>query len=159
MQDDWAKAAKVYNRVVLNKRGFSGKLPIALAASARPTACGGGSYAWFGGNYEDKVATFAQFATARERLSMFGQNSGRSGALAAWQNRRGCVVDRDLPTRRLEVGGYRSRGRTTRMSDFRVGLFDTPATGTVWFRPGLSGRRSQTVWRQSTLETPNDRQG
>jgi putative ABC transport system permease protein len=28
MQDDWQKAAKVYNRVVvLNKQGFSGKLP------------------------------------------------------------------------------------------------------------------------------------
>ena len=111
MQDDWAKAAKVYNRVVvLNKQGFSGKLPIAYVERVRQAdgVKAAVPYAWFGGNYEDKVATFARFATDPRELSMFGQNSRSIRSNLPRGRRIVAVVSLtvDLPTKGLE--GWRA---------------------------------------------------
>ena len=138
----------------MNKQGFAGKLPIAYVERVRQAegVKAAVPYAWFGGKYEDEVATFAQFATdPREAFNVWTEFKIDPEQLAAWQkNRRGCVVDRRLADEKGWKIGERIPLKGTYYPydlDLEiVGLFDTPKpTGTVWFQLGLSGRRSQAV--------------
>jgi putative ABC transport system permease protein len=105
MQDVWQKEAKVYNRiVVMNKQGFSGQLPIAYVDRVRQMegVRAAVPYSWYGGMYKDERMPFAQFGTdADEVFKVWSEFHIPPEQLEAWQkNRRGCVVDHRMATRR-----------------------------------------------------------
>ena len=135
MSDTWAKDAKVYNRiVVMNKQGFSGKLPIAYVERVRQAegVKAAVPYAWFGGMYEDEKMPFAQFGTdPREVFNVWSEFHIPPEQLAAWQkNRRGCVIDRRFAEKREWKIGDQIRLKGTYYPvdlDLEiVGIYDTP---------------------------------
>ena len=143
MQDVWQKDAKVYNRiVVMNKQGFSGKLPIAYVERVRQAegVKAAVPYAWFGGMYKDEKMPFAQFATdPREVFNVWSEFKIDPEQLAAWQkNRRGCVIDRRFAEKRgWKIGEQIPLKGTYYPYDLElelVGIFDTPKpVDSLWF--------------------------
>ncbi len=135
MQDNWAKDAKVYNRiVVMNKQGFSGKLPIAYVERVRQAegVKAAVPYTWFGGMYKEEKMQFAQFGTdPREVFNVWPEFHIAPEQLAAWQkNRRGCVVDRRFAEKRdWKIGDKIPLKGTYYPVDLEleiVGIYDTP---------------------------------
>lgn len=143
MQKIWQKDAKVYNRiVVMNKQGFSGKLPIAYVQRVRQAegVKAAVPYAWFGGMYKDDKAPFAQFATdSREAFNVWSEFKIDPDQLTAWQkNRRGCVVDRRFAEKRgWKIGDKIPLKGTYYPYDLElelVGIFETPKpVESLWF--------------------------
>jgi putative ABC transport system permease protein len=143
MQDVWAKDAKVYNRiVVMNKQGFSGKVPIAYLDRVRRLdgIKAAVPYQWYGGTYKDERTMFAQFGTdSKEVFNVWAEFNIAPEELKAWQqNRRGCVVDRRLAEEQHWKIGDKIPLKGTyypfNLDLELVGLFDAPKpTGTLWF--------------------------
>lgn len=143
MQDVWSDDAKTHNRiVVLNKQGFSGKVPIACVDRVRRMAgvTAAVPYAWYGGTYKDEPAPFAQFATdAKEIFNVWSEFTIAPEQLAAWQtNRQGCVVDsRFAQQRGWKIGEKIPLKGTYYQFDLQlemVGVFKSPQpTGSLWF--------------------------
>jgi putative ABC transport system permease protein len=143
MQDIWQKDAKVYNRiVVMNKQGFSGKLPIAYVERVRQAAGVKAAvpYSWFGGMYKDEKMPFAQFATdAREVFNVWDEYTIDPDQLAAWRkNRQGCVVDRRFAEKRgWKIGDKIPLKGAYYPYDLDlelVGIFETPKpVESLWF--------------------------
>lgn len=143
MQSVWRDDAKKFNRmVVMNIQGFTGKVPIAMVDRVREMdgVKDAVPYAWFGGNYKDEQATFAQFGTdADHAFQVWDEFSIAPQELEAWQkDQQGCVVDRRL----AETQGWKIGDRIPLQGTFYqidldlklVGLFDAPKnTGTLWF--------------------------
>ena len=105
MQDAWSEEAVKYHRVVvMNKQGFSGRLPIAYVDDVRETegVVAAVPYAWFGGNYQEQQMPCAQFGTdADYSFTVWDEIKIEPQQLEAWQkNRQGCVVDRRLAEKR-----------------------------------------------------------
>ncbi len=143
MQNVWSNEAKTHNRiVVLNKQGFSGKVPIAYVDRVRrmPGIKAAVPYSWFGGTYKDEQAPFAQFGTdAKEVFNVWNEYVIAPEQLAAWQaNRQGCVVDsRFAEQRGWKIGEKIPLKGTYYQFDLQlemVGVFKAPQpTGSLWF--------------------------
>ncbi len=143
MQDVWKSGAKQYNRiVVMNIQGFAGRVPIAIVDKVREVdgVKDAVPYAWFGGNYKDEQATFAQFATDADHVfNVWDEIKIDPKELEAWQkDQQGCVVDRRL----AEERGWKIGDRIPLQGTFYqfdldlklLGLFDAPQnTGSLWF--------------------------
>lgn len=143
MQDVWSDDAKTHNRiVVLNKQGFSGRVPIAYVDRVRrmPGVKSAVPYSWFGGTYKDQKTPFAQFGTdAKEIFNVWPERVIAPDQLAAWQaNRQGCVVDRRFAEQQgWKIGEKIPLKGTYYPYDLQlemVGVFDSPQpTGSLLF--------------------------
>jgi putative ABC transport system permease protein len=143
MQDVWQKEAKVYNRiVVMNKQGFSGQLPIAYVDRVRQMegVKAAVPYSWYGGMYKDERMPFAQFGTDADQVfKVWSEFHIPPEQLEAWQkNRRGCVVDRRMATRRKWKIGEQIPLKGTyypfNLELELVGVYDTPQpVDSLWF--------------------------
>jgi putative ABC transport system permease protein len=143
MQDLWGEEAKLHNRiVVLNKQGFSGKVPIAYVDRVRQMegVKAAVPYAWFGGVYKDEKMPFAQFSTDPKHVfDVWDEFRIDPAELKAWQsNRQGCVVDRRTAERRgWKLGEKIPLKGTYYPFDLDlelVGFFDAPQlTDSLWF--------------------------
>ncbi|MEX2286041.1 MAG: ABC transporter permease [Planctomycetaceae bacterium] len=143
MQTVWSGEAKKHNRiVVLNIQGFSGKLPIASVDTVRKIdgVKAAVPYAWFGGDYKETRMPFAQFATDPDQVfRVWDEFKIDPAQLSAWQNdRRGCVVDRELAEKFAWQIGDRIPVRGTfypiDLDLTVVGMFDAPQyTDSLWF--------------------------
>lgn len=95
-----AEAKKHDRLVVLNKLGFASPLPIAHSnkiTKMESVICTT-PFAWFGGNYQDQPALFAQFGVEPETFfEVFGEYEISDEQIEAFKTqKRGCVVDADL---------------------------------------------------------------
>jgi putative ABC transport system permease protein len=143
MQEAWGKEAVKHHRiVVMNKQGFSGRLPIAYVDRVRSTegVAAAVPYSWFGGNYKEEQMPFAQFGTDPQAVfDVWNEYRIAPDQLSAWQSdRQGCVVDRRLAEKR----GWKIGDRIPLQGTFYpvdldlklVGLFDAPTyTDSLWF--------------------------
>ncbi len=143
MQEAWGKAAVKRQRiVVMNKQGFSGRMPIAYVERVRSTegVVAAVPYAWFGGNLQEEQMPFAQFGTDPDEVfNVWNEMKIDPEQLATWQReRQGCVVDRKLAEKRKWNIGDRIplQGTFYPFSlDLKlVGVFDAPQyTDSLWF--------------------------
>lgn len=143
MQDVWGDQAKEHNRiVVMNIQGFTGALPIANVDRVRRVegVKAAVPYAWYGGDYQEQRMPFAQFATdPNEVFQVWDEYEIDPDELAAWQdNRRGCVVDRQLAEKfGWQIGDRIPLQGTIYPFDLDLqlcGLFDAPVySDSVWF--------------------------
>ncbi|MFO0788198.1 MAG: ABC transporter permease [Pirellulales bacterium] len=143
MQRVWGNESKLYNRiVVMNKQGFSGKIPIAYVDYVRRMdgIKAAVPFAWYGGQYKEEKMPFAQFATdPNEVFNVWAEYVIPPDQLSAWQhNRQGCVVDRRLAEQRgWKVGEKIPLQGTYYPFDLQlelVGIFDTPQPiASLWF--------------------------
>ncbi len=143
MQAAWEKEAVKHHRVVvLNKQGFSGRLPIAYVDRVRTTdgVLFAVPYSWFGGNYQEQQMPFAQFGTDPEHVfDVWDELTIDPQQLATWQDeRQGCVVDRRLAEKRQwQIGDRIPLQGTFYPVDLDlklVGVFDAPQyTDSLWF--------------------------
>ena len=143
MQNVAQREAEKYDRVVvMNKLGFAAPLPIAHVERVRQMEAVSYAtpFAWYGGNYQDKQALFAQFAVAPEyAFDVFSEYQIDEEQLAEFKkNRRACVVDADL----AEQMGWKIGDRVPLQGviypadlDLQlVGTFEAPGnTGFLWF--------------------------
>ncbi len=143
LQDAWGNAADQHNRiVVMNKQGFSGRLPIATVERVRGIdgVIGAVPYAWFGGNYKAEAMPFAQFGTdPGSAFVVWPELKISEEHFAAWKSdRQGCVVDRKLAEKRKWNIGDRIPLQGTfypiNLDLKLVGVFDAPQyTDSLWF--------------------------
>ncbi len=166
MQSVWSGEAKKHNRVVvLNIQGFSGKVPIASVDTVRKIdgVKAAVPYAWFGGDYQGERMPFAQFATDPDQVfNVWDEYKIDPAQLSAWQNdRRGCVVDRQLAAKR----GWKIGDRIPLQGKLYpidldltvVGMFDAPHyTGSLWyhwkyFDEGLQQKKSFGAGNSGTI--------
>ncbi len=143
MQDAWGKAAATHNRiVVMNKQGFSGKVPIAYVdrISGTEGIIAAVPYSWFGGNYKEEQMPFAQFATDPKHVfDVMNECKIDPEQLKEWQrDRQGCVVDRKLAEKRnWKIGDRVPLQGTFYPVDLDlkiVGLYDPPQySDSIWF--------------------------
>jgi putative ABC transport system permease protein len=143
MQDQWGQDAEKYNRiVVMNAQGFSGELPIASVERIRstPGIDAAVPYSWFGGNYKDEQAPFAQFGVdAKSVFDVWTEYHIEPAQLEEWQRTRsGCVVDRRLAEKRgWKIGERIPLKGTFYQFDLDLtlcGIFDTPkSVDSLWF--------------------------
>ncbi|TWT84374.1 Macrolide export ATP-binding/permease protein MacB [Planctomycetes bacterium CA13] len=143
MQDVVGQEADKYDRVVvLNKLGFASPLPIAHVGRVRAldSVASAMPFAWFGGNYENKQAMFAQFAVDPEvAFDIYGELEIAADQLEAFQsNRQGAVCSRAL----ADQMGWGLGDRIPLQGviypidlDLKlVGVFDAPGnSGSIWF--------------------------
>jgi putative ABC transport system permease protein len=137
------REAKKHDRiVVLNKMGFAAPLPIAHMEKIKKmdgvvTAT---PFSWFGGNYEDRRADFAQFSVDPE--TYFEVNSEvvipKDQLVAFKSTQNGCVVDKLLAeTKNWQVGDRIPLQGTIYQVDLDleiVGIYRGPAnSGSVYF--------------------------
>jgi putative ABC transport system permease protein len=143
MQEAWGKEAVKHHRiVVMNKQGFSGRLPIAYVDRVRDAdgVVSAVPYSWFGGNYMEQQMPFAQFGTDPQHVfQVWNEYRIAPEQLAVWQSdRQGCVVDRRLAEKRQWQIGQRIPLQGTFYPvdlDLKlVGVFDAPQyTDSLWF--------------------------
>jgi putative ABC transport system permease protein len=143
MQDAWGKAAADRNRiVVMNKQGFSGRLPIAYVdrVSGMEGLVAAVPYSWFGGNFKEEQMPFAQFATDPKHVfDVWNEYKIDPKQLEEWQqDRQGCVVDRKLAEKRNWKLGDRVPLQGTFYPvnlDLKiVGMYDPPQySDSLWF--------------------------
>ncbi len=143
MQDAWGKAAAEHNRiVVMNKQGFSGRLPIAYVdrVSSTEGVIAAVPYSWFGGNYKEEQMPFAQFATDPKHVfDVMHECKIDAKQLEEWQReRQGCVVDRKLAEKRnWKIGDRVPLQGTFYPVDLDlkiIGLYDPPQySDSIWF--------------------------
>jgi putative ABC transport system permease protein len=143
MQNVAQREAEKHDRLtVLNKVGFAGLLPIAYVdrigrmdgvAAASPLS-------WFGGNYMNKQALFAQFGVDPQTIfKIFAEYAIPADQIAAFQSdKQGCVADQQL----AEQLGWQLGDRIPLEGtiypcnlDLRlVGIYRAPSnTGSLWF--------------------------
>ncbi len=143
MQESWGKEASKRQRiVVMNKQGFSGRLPIAYVDRVRASenVVAAVPYSWFGGNYQEQQMPFAQFGTDPDFVfEVWDEYQIDAQQLATWkQERQGCVVDRKLAEKRgWNIGDRIPLQGTFYPIDLElklVGVFDAPQyTDSLWF--------------------------
>ncbi len=143
MQTVWQKdAEKSHRLVVLSTQGFSGKVPIAHVDRIAGTEAivAATPYAWFGGNYKEEQAQFAQFGVDPKTVfSVYDEFKIAPQQLEEWRKtRNGCVIDRRL----AERYGWKIGERIPLQGTFYpivldlvlVGTWDCPSdTGSLWF--------------------------
>lgn len=166
MQHVWRGEAEKYNRlVVMNTMGFAARVPIAYVDEIRETegVRAAVQYSWFGGKFEGKPFSFAQFATDPQHVfDVWSEFTIAPEQLQAWQNnRQGCVVDRSLATKRGWEIGARIRLEGTYFPynlDLELcGIFDTPRPiDSLWFHweylnEGLRQASSRVVGHAGTV--------
>ena len=98
MQKVAEREAEKYDRViVLNKLGFAAPLPIAHVDKVRrmdAISCAT-PFAWYGGNYQNKQALFAQFAVdPRVRIRRFQRVHDRRRSTCGIQEQSSCLCCR-----------------------------------------------------------------
>jgi putative ABC transport system permease protein len=96
-QEESVDANSLSNRVaVLHEAGLAGNLPISYVDRIRrvPGVIHVAPMSWFGGNYKEETATFAQFATdGKEIFNVYPELTIPADQLEAWQkDKTGCVV-------------------------------------------------------------------
>lgn len=143
MQAVYEQEAEKYDRVVvLNKLGFAAPLPIAhvnrikgmdSVVTAMPQA-------WFGGNYENKQALFAQFAVDPEvAFDIYEEYEIPAEQIDAFkQNRQGAVCSAQLAEQMDWKLGDRIPLQGTiypvNLDLKLVGIYKAPGnTGAIWF--------------------------
>lgn len=143
MQKVSAREAEKYDRVVvLNKLGFAAPLPIAHVEKVRrmDAISFATPFAWFGGNYQNKQALFAQFAVDPAfAFDVFSEYNIADDQLAEFKsNRRACVVDQGLAEQmEWKIGDRIPLQGAIYPVDLDlqlVGTFKAPGnTGSLWF--------------------------
>ncbi len=143
MQEAWGKEAiKKQRIVVMNKQGFSGRLPIAYVERIRGVegVIDAVPYSWFGGNYQEQQMPFAQFGTDPKHVfNVWDEIKIDPTEQAAFESdRQACVVDRVLAEKR----GWSIGDRIPLQGTFYpvnldlklVGMFDSPTySDSIWF--------------------------
>lgn len=143
MQEAWSKEALKHDRiVVMNKQGFSGRLPIAYVDEVREMedVISAVPYAWFGGNYREEQMPFAQFGTDPDHVfKVWSELKIDPQQLEAFQNdRQGCIADRRLAEKRAWNIGEKIPLQGTfypiNLDLKLVGVFDAETyTDSLWF--------------------------
>lgn len=143
MQGVAEREAEKYDRVVvLNKLGFAAPLPIAHVDKIRrmdAVTCAT-PFAWYGGNYQNEQALFAQFAVDPAfAFDVFSEYKIAEEHVQAFKdNRRGCVADKTLAEQmEWQIGERIPLQGTIYPADLDlqlVGTFEASAnTGSLWF--------------------------
>jgi putative ABC transport system permease protein len=158
MQSVQSEVAKAHNRLTsMSTQGFAGPVPIACVDKVRQFEGikAATPYRWYGGNYKDERAQFAQFGVdGDEVFKVWDEFEIDPEQLKDWQNdKEGCVVDRRLAERFDWKIGDRIPLKGTFFQfdlDLRLcGLFDAPQdTGTLWYHwkyldEGLRNRKAR----------------
>jgi putative ABC transport system permease protein len=99
--EEIANKTEVHHRVaVLNEAGLAGRVPIVYVSRIRkvPGVVVATPFSWFGGNYRDERANFAQFGVDPQAIfSVYEEYEIPPDELKAWQDdRTGCVVGSQL---------------------------------------------------------------
>lgn len=143
MQNVSEREAAKHDRIaVLNKLGFAAILPIAYVdrISRMDGVIAATPFSWFGGNYKNQQALFAQFGVEPEHVfDVFAEYEISEDQVAAFKNdRQGCVVDKGL----AEQMGWTLGDRIPLegaiyphdLDLHLVGVFQAPGnTGSLWF--------------------------
>lgn len=144
MQKVAATEAEKYDRVVvLNKLGFAAPLPIAHVEKVRAMkdkVTAAMPFAWFGGNYLNKRANFAQFAVDPDfAFDIYGELTIPDEQVEAFKkNRRGTVCSKRLAEQmEWKLGDRIPLQGTIYQVDLDlelVGIYEAPGnTGAIWF--------------------------
>ncbi len=101
MRDEALKSVRIYNRIiVMNKQGFSGKVPIACVreVSALPGVVAATPLSWYGGKFREQVIPFAQFAVDPDVFfTVYDELTIPPEQLKAFRaDKAGCVIGRRL---------------------------------------------------------------
>ncbi len=143
MQGVAERESEKYDRVVvLNKLGFAAPLPIAMVGRVKnlESVSTAMPFAWFGGNYQNKQATFAQFAVDPEvAFDIYDELEISDEQEQAFKsNRQGAVCSRQL----AELMGWKLGDRIplqgmiyqVNLDLVLVGVFESPRnSGAIWF--------------------------
>jgi len=143
MQKAGELEAEKYDRVVvLNKLGFAAPLPIAHVEKVRKldSVVTAMPFAWFGGNYKNKQATFAQFAVDPEvAFDIYEELTISDDQVEAFKkNRRGTVCSKRLAEQmQWELGDRIPLQGMIYQVDLDlelVGIYEAPTnSGAIWF--------------------------
>ena len=143
MQKVAEREAERYDRIaVLNKLGFAAPLPIAHVEKVRrmDAVSYATPFSWFGGNYQNRQALFAQFAVDPDfAFDVFSEYTIAEDQLAEFKsNRRACVADKRLAEQMdWNIGDRIPLQGAIYPVDLDlqlVGTYEAPSnTGSIWF--------------------------